>query len=160
MKQASPVPHTNGACRLAQPLAALSALRSLTSLARRSENRKAACHQEKFSITLRLYSARHYSEALERVAHKHPHTKSSLARWYAIMRKGRFLNFPQLREIFPQADQVGKFTVLNIGGNKVRLIAVVHIITETNLHPPRVDSSGIRHWQLEKIICQSPNSKT
>ena len=40
MRQASPVPHTNDACHLAQPLAALSALRPLTSLARRSENRK------------------------------------------------------------------------------------------------------------------------
>jgi mRNA interferase HigB len=63
---------------------------------------------------------------LNEFAEKHPDTKSALARWYAIMRKGRFLNFPQLREIFPHADQVGKFTVFNIGGNKVRLIAAVH----------------------------------
>ena len=63
---------------------------------------------------------------LNEFAHKHPDTKSSLARWYAVMRKGRFLNFPQLREIFPHADQVGKFTVFNIAGNKVRLIAAVH----------------------------------
>jgi mRNA interferase HigB len=63
---------------------------------------------------------------LNEFAHKHPDTKSSLVRWYAIMRKGRFLNFPQLREIFPHADHVGKFTVFNIGGNKVRLIAAVH----------------------------------
>jgi mRNA interferase HigB len=27
---------------------------------------------------------------------------------------------------FPSADQVGKLTVFNIGGNKVRLIASVH----------------------------------
>ena len=51
---------------------------------------------------------------LNEFAHKHPDTKSSLARWYAIMRKGRFLNFAQLREIFPHADQVGKFTVFNM----------------------------------------------
>ena len=63
---------------------------------------------------------------LNEFAHKHPDTESSLARWYAIMRKGRFLNFPQLREIFPHADQVWKFTVFNIAGNKVRLIAAVH----------------------------------
>jgi len=42
------------------------------------------------------------------------------------MRKNRLSNFAQLREIFPQADQVGKFTVFNIGGNKVRLIAAMH----------------------------------
>jgi mRNA interferase HigB len=59
-------------------------------------------------------------------AEKHPDAKSSLARWYAIMRKGRFLNLAQLRETFPHADQVEKFTVFNIGGNKVRLVAAVH----------------------------------
>jgi mRNA interferase HigB len=42
------------------------------------------------------------------------------------MRTTRFSNFVHLREGFPQADQVGKFTVFNIGGNKVRLIAAVH----------------------------------
>jgi mRNA interferase HigB len=99
---------------------------------------------------------------LNEFVEKHPDAQSSLARWYAIMPKGRFLNFPQLCEIFPHADQVGKFTVFNIGGNKVRLFAAVHY-DRNKIYPavagPRVDSSGIRHWQLEKIICQSPNSK-
>jgi mRNA interferase HigB len=59
-------------------------------------------------------------------AEKHSDVTAALARWYAIMRKSRFSNFVHLRETFPQADQVGKFTVFNIGGNKVRLIAAVH----------------------------------
>jgi mRNA interferase HigB len=42
------------------------------------------------------------------------------------VRKSRFADFVELRKAFPQADQVGKFTVFNIGGNKVRLIAAVH----------------------------------
>jgi mRNA interferase HigB len=42
------------------------------------------------------------------------------------MRKRRFASRAELRETFPHADQVGKFTVFNIGGNKVRLIAAVH----------------------------------
>lgn len=28
--------------------------------------------------------------------------------------------------MFPAADQVGKLTVFNIGGNKVRLVAAIH----------------------------------
>ena len=28
--------------------------------------------------------------------------------------------------MFPSADQVGRLTVFNIGGNKVRLIAALH----------------------------------
>ena len=63
---------------------------------------------------------------LNEFAENHPETKSALARWYAIARKERFMNFAQLGEVFPQADQVGKFTVFNIAGNKVRLIAAVH----------------------------------
>jgi mRNA interferase HigB len=56
----------------------------------------------------------------------HPETSSALAHWYVIMRKARFANFVQLRQTFPHADQVGKFTVFDIGGNKVRLIAAMH----------------------------------
>jgi mRNA interferase HigB len=65
-------------------------------------------------------------QRLNEFAEKHPDARSSLAGWYTITRKSRFLNFAQLRETFPQADQVGKFTVFNIGGNKVRLVAAVH----------------------------------
>lgn len=28
--------------------------------------------------------------------------------------------------MFPHADKVGKFTVFNVGGNKVRIIAAIH----------------------------------
>ena len=40
--------------------------------------------------------------------------------------KGTFSNFAELRAVFPSADRVGKLTVFNIGGNKVRLIAAIH----------------------------------
>jgi mRNA interferase HigB len=63
---------------------------------------------------------------LNEFADKHPDARASLARWYRITRKRRFLNFVQLRQTFPHADQVGKFTVFDVGGNKVRLIAAVH----------------------------------
>jgi mRNA interferase HigB len=100
---------------------------------------------------------------LNEFTEKHPDTKSALARWYALVRESRFSNFVQLREIFPQADQVGKFTVFNIGGNKVRLIAAIHY-NRNKIYPavagPRVDSSGVRRRQLERVICQSLNSKT
>ena len=63
---------------------------------------------------------------LNEFAEKFPDTKSSLARWYANMKNGTFSNFAELRAVFPTADQVGKLTVFNIGGNKVRLIAAIH----------------------------------
>jgi mRNA interferase HigB len=42
---------------------------------------------------------------LNEFAEKHPETSSSLARWYAIIRKSSFANFARLRQVFPQADQ-------------------------------------------------------
>ncbi len=56
----------------------------------------------------------------------HPETELACAHWDAIMRKARFANFVQLRQPFPHADLVGKFTVFDLGGNRVRPIAAVH----------------------------------
>lgn len=63
---------------------------------------------------------------LNEFAEKHPDAKASLAHWYALMKRSDFSNFVELRTIFPAADQVGKLTVFNVGGNRVRLIAAIH----------------------------------
>ena len=63
---------------------------------------------------------------LNEFADKHPEARSSLTHWYQLVKRNNFSNFAQLRETFPSADQVGKLTIFNIGGNKVRLIAAVH----------------------------------
>ena len=57
---------------------------------------------------------------------KYPESKNALAQWYRSMKKNNFNSFAELRSVFSSADQVGKLTVFNIGGNKVRLIAAVH----------------------------------
>ncbi len=56
----------------------------------------------------------------------HPDVKSGLQHWYRLMRTGTFQSFAELRATFPNADQVGRLTVFNIGGNKARLIAAIH----------------------------------
>ena len=56
----------------------------------------------------------------------HPETRSALEHWYRHMKRNNFASFAELRALFPAADQVGKLTVFNIGGNKYRLIASVH----------------------------------
>ena len=63
---------------------------------------------------------------LNEFAQLHPDCESALAKWYRLVRKGSFASFVDLRSVFPSADQVGKLTVFNIGGNKVRLIAAIH----------------------------------
>ncbi len=63
---------------------------------------------------------------LNEFASKYPDTESALARWYKLMKRGKFTSFAELREQFSSADQVGKLTVFNVGGNKVRVIAAIH----------------------------------
>ncbi len=57
---------------------------------------------------------------------KHPDAKSSCEHWYRVMKKSEHSNFAELKKTFASVDQVGKFTVFDIGGNKVRLIAAIH----------------------------------
>lgn len=63
---------------------------------------------------------------LNEFAEKHPEDKSSLARWYRILEKANITSFSDLRDLFPDADKVGKLTVFNVGGNNVRLVAAIH----------------------------------
>jgi mRNA interferase HigB len=57
---------------------------------------------------------------------QHPETLTALAKWYQHAKKIDFASFAELRAVFPSADQVGKLTVFNIGGNKARLVAAIH----------------------------------
>ena len=63
---------------------------------------------------------------LNEFALRHPDATSSLQHWYKLAKTKDFKSFAELREIFGSADQVGKLTVFNIAGNKVRLIAAIH----------------------------------
>ena len=57
---------------------------------------------------------------------RYPETQNAIVQWYQLVKQSTVGNFVELRETFPSADQVGKLTVFNIGGNKVRLIAAIH----------------------------------
>jgi mRNA interferase HigB len=63
---------------------------------------------------------------LNEFAEKHASASSSLAYWYSLAKRLDFTNYAELRKTFPSADQVGKLTVFNIGGNNIRLIAAIH----------------------------------
>jgi mRNA interferase HigB len=63
---------------------------------------------------------------LNEFAKLHPDVKNALTQWYKLIKQNEFASFVELHELFPSADQVGKLTVFNIGGNKVRLIAAIH----------------------------------
>ncbi len=63
---------------------------------------------------------------LNEFAGKYPEIKTALVHWYQLVKQNDFISFSELRLMFPSADQIGKLTVFNIGGNKVRLVAAIH----------------------------------
>jgi mRNA interferase HigB len=63
---------------------------------------------------------------LNEFASENPETTAALARWYATIKSNSFSSWAALKLIFPTADQVGRLTVFNVGGNRVRIIAAIH----------------------------------
>ena len=57
---------------------------------------------------------------------RHREAEKPLKAWLWICKNSNFENFGQLRRTFGSVDKVGKFVVFDIGGNKFRLIVVVH----------------------------------
>ncbi|MBO0699586.1 MAG: type II toxin-antitoxin system HigB family toxin [Zavarzinella sp.] len=57
---------------------------------------------------------------------RHPRAQSALEAWYQVAKHAEWETFADVRQTFNAADQVGRFTVFDIGGNKYRLIAVIH----------------------------------
>jgi mRNA interferase HigB len=60
---------------------------------------------------------------------RHPDAEGSLRSWYQVARQARWQRFLDVRAFYGSADQVGKFTVFNIAGNKYRMITVIHFNT-------------------------------
>lgn len=65
-------------------------------------------------------------------ANEHAGLGGPLDVWYRIARKARWTSLMEVRQVFPSADAVGKFTVFNIKRNAFRLI------TEINYHTGKV----------------------
>ncbi len=57
---------------------------------------------------------------------QYPDSQTSLKRWFKIVQKTEFTSFANLKATFPSADLINDLIVLNIGGNKYRLIASIH----------------------------------
>lgn len=63
---------------------------------------------------------------LREFSQQHPDAATSLARWYVAVRHAQWQTLAEVKQVFPQADLVGRRTVFNIAGNKYRLIARIN----------------------------------
>ncbi|TWF54641.1 type II toxin-antitoxin system HigB family toxin [Neorhizobium alkalisoli] len=55
-----------------------------------------------------------------------PHASGALDAWYRLMKSSDPADFAAMKMLFPAVDKVGQHHVFDIGGNKLRLIAIVH----------------------------------
>ena len=62
---------------------------------------------------------------------QHPDAKASLEAWYAVVRKAKWTTPMEMKQVYGNADLVGRRTVFNIAGNRYRLIARVNYISQT-----------------------------
>ncbi len=61
----------------------------------------------------------------------HRDAQSSLKTWYTTARKSNWLSLLALKQTYPSADLVGRYTVFNIKGNKYRLVARIVYRSQT-----------------------------
>jgi len=55
-----------------------------------------------------------------------PEAEEPLRAWHRVVEGSTWETYADLREVYAHADQVGRCTVFNIGGNKFRLVVVIH----------------------------------
>src|SRR4051812_29562522 len=55
----------------------------------------------------------------------HPAAKGPLAVWFQLM-QSNYGDFNQIRRTFGAADYFAPFTIFDVGGNKFRVITVIH----------------------------------
>lgn len=89
-----------------------------------NEGHKGACRLSRSEIRCCMHIISR--KTLRQFWEIYPGSKTALARWFKIMRHTTYHSFDDLHTTFPSADKVGKWIVFNIGGNKYRLIAVIH----------------------------------
>ena len=61
-----------------------------------------------------------------------PKAKEALLKWYYETAVGNWQNFGEMKQTFNSVDSVGNDRfVFNIGGNKWRIVAMIHFTTRT-----------------------------
>ena len=66
------------------------------------------------------------AERVAAFAERVPSLKSALTRWLEAVEAAAWKNPVEMKKTFASADLVGNQTVFNVGGNKCRLIALIH----------------------------------
>lgn len=64
-------------------------------------------------------------------ASSHRDAGSALKAWYTTVKKASWQNLAELKQVYPSADLVARYTIFNIKGNKYRLISRIVYRSQT-----------------------------
>lgn len=64
--------------------------------------------------------------ALREFREKHRTAEEPLTAWFRLMESSSFAGFPAIRRTFGAADYFAPYTIFDVGGNKYRVVAVIH----------------------------------
>jgi mRNA interferase HigB len=67
---------------------------------------------------------------LQQASEEHREAAHEIGSWIKIVKSSRWRNYQELRESFPDADDVGGLVVFNIRHNRYRLIVAIHYAKE------------------------------
>jgi len=68
---------------------------------------------------------------IQEFSSRHRDAEIPLSAWYRIAKKANWQNLAELKQVYPSADLVGRYTVFNIKGNKYRLISRIVYRSQT-----------------------------
>ncbi|MGB7284903.1 MAG: type II toxin-antitoxin system HigB family toxin [Candidatus Acidiferrum sp.] len=68
--------------------------------------------------------------APEQFWQKHPEAKASLESWYNVVRRANWQTPVEMKQIYPNAELVGRRTIFNIAGKKYRMVARLNYETQ------------------------------
>jgi mRNA interferase HigB len=77
---------------------------------------------------MHVVTLKHLNEA----AARYQDAAKEIAVWYKIVTQARWTSFVEVRQTFPDADNVDGYVVFNIRRNRYRLITVIHYARERN----------------------------
>ena len=61
---------------------------------------------------------------------KHPQAENPLKAWHKVASRAAWKNFQDVKSVYVAADRAGQYTIFDIGGNKWRVITVIHYDTQ------------------------------
>ena len=78
----------------------------------------------KYSCRVEIVTRKHLSEPTK----SYPDAANDIKAWMTVVKAARWRNFPEVRSLFNDADNVDGYVIFNLRHNRYRLVTVIHYV--------------------------------